>query len=163
MKNSPAILPILWGAAILSVVLGFAFSLSAVGKIGSTKELWGRKADQFHEMMALRATATSHRALVNQYAQYPATPSPIQEVARLAAPGMNPAIRATEVSPSVPGWTARKIHMGLTDITGSDLGLFLEAAGRTTPPWAVLECTLTAGAAPGRLSKVEITLVTVER
>lgn len=163
MKNNNPILTLLWSAAMLSLIAGLALSLSALGKIGATKKLWRKKAGQLQEMMALRATAATHRALLNRYAEYPATPTPLEAVARQTVTRLNPVIRATEVHPSVPGWSTRKVNVGLNDISGDDLGRFLEAADRATPPWALLDCALASSATPGRLSKVEMTLATVER
>lgn len=163
MKNSKPILTLLWSAAILSLLAGLGLSLSSSRQIGPTKERWQKQAGQMQEMMALRAKAATHRELLNRYAQYPGTPPQLESVARHAVPGLNPATRSTEVQPSVAGWTARKVSVALSDISGDDLGRFLEEASRTTPPWALLDCTLSASATTGRLAKVEMTLVTVEK
>lgn len=163
MKKNNNTLPTLWGAAIIALVIGLLLSVRTLGGIGRTTEIWNKKTNEFQELLAMREIAAKHRNLLKRYAQFPATPAPLEELARNAVPGLNLMTRSTESHPSVPGWTARKVSIGITDIMGDDLGRFLEALSAATPPWALLDCTLSASPAPGRLAKVEMVLETVER
>lgn len=163
MKKNNTFLITLWSAAIASLLLGCLLSIRAVGALGGTTEMWQKKTTDLQEMMTMRSLAAEHRSLLKHYAQYPATPPPLGELARNAVPGLTLITRSTETHPSVPGWTARKINIGLTDITGDDLGRFLEAVNSSTPPWAVLNCTLLASPVPGRLAQVELILETAEK
>ncbi len=163
MKNNPLSLRTLWTLAGLALLLGLLLSLRTVGQLRRTTEIWEKKAHDLQEMMALRAIATKHRGILKQYTQYPATPVAPGELARRTVPGLNLITRSTETHPSLPGWTARKATIGLIDITGEELGRFLEGVTTATPPWAILDCTLSASQAPGRLAKVELVLETVER
>jgi len=161
MKKNNTTLPVLCGAAILSLFIGTLLTIRSLGQIERTAEIWLKKGNDLQEMTALRTIASEHRKLLEQYAQYPAAPAPLGELARLAVPGLNLMTRSTETHPSVPGWTAHKVNIGLIDISGDDFGRFLEALTTTTPPWAILDCTLSASPAPGRLAKVELVLETV--
>ncbi len=163
MKKNNTSLIILWGLAILSLIGGFLLSLGTLKDIRRTEEIWRKKTNDLRDMQALRTLAAEQRNLLQYYAQFPARPAPLEEIARTAVPGLNLLIRATEKSPSVPGWSARKVSLGLVDVSGDDLARFLEAAGSATPPWALLNCTLSAGPVPGHLAKAELILVTVER
>ena len=138
MKKNNTTLPILWGAAIITLIIGLLLSIRTLGGIGRTTEIWNKKTNEFQELMALREIAAMHRSLLKRYAQFPATPAPLEELARQAVPGLSLITRTTETQPSASGWTTRKVSIGITDITGDDLGRFLEALSAATPPWATL-------------------------
>lgn len=161
-KNNPA-LTALWSAAIISAIIGVLLSVQSLREIRRTTEIWRKKTNDLQEMTAMRTTAAMHRSLLKLYAQYPAAPASLGELARQAVPGLNMTTRSTETHPSVPGWTARKVSLGLADITGDELGRFLEAVSTASPPWAILDCTIASSPTPGRLTKVELVLETVER
>ena len=163
MKNNTLSLPVLWSAAALTLLLGLLLSVRAVSDLGRTTELWRKKGNDLQELTAMRGLAAKHRSLLSRYAQYPSAPAPLGELAGRAVPGLNVMMRSAETYPSAPGWTTRKATIGLADIPGDDLGRFFEALTTATPPWAILECTLTASPAQGRLAKVELVLATVER
>jgi hypothetical protein len=163
MKNNPLPLPALWTAVVVALLLSLLLSLRTVSDLGRTTELWKKKGHDLQDMTAMRAIAAKHRSVLKQYAQYPASPASLGELARRAVPGLNLITRTTETHPSMPGWTARKVNIGLVDLTGDEFGRFLEAVTTATPPWAILDCTLTASPAQGRLAKVELILETAER
>jgi hypothetical protein len=163
MKKNNHSLTALWSAAILAAIVGVILSIQSLRDIGRTTEIWHKKTNDLQEMLAMRTTAATHRNLLKLYAQYPASPAPLGELARVAVPGLMLTTRSTETHPSAPGWTSRKVSLGLADISGNDLGRFLEAVGTASPPWALLDCTITSSPTPGRLAKVELVLETVER
>lgn len=163
MKKNNTILIALWSAAAGSMIIGLLLTTYTLGGIGRTKEIWRKKTSDLQDMAAMRATADTHREILKHYAQYPGTPVQLEVLARTAAPGLNLIIRSTETHPSVPGWTARKVSVGITNISGEELGRFLQALRGTTPPWAALNCTLTASPTLGQLAKAELVLETVER
>ena len=163
MKKNNTSLPLLWGAAGLSLLIGLLLSVRALNGIGRTTEIWQKKSADLQEMQALRTVALEQRNLLKGYAKYPTAPVPLEELARTAVPGLNLMIRSKETHPALQGWTARKVSLGLVDITGDDLGRFLEAISSATPPWALLEGSLSASPASGRLAKVELVIETVER
>ncbi len=163
MKKNNLSLTILWSLAILALLTGLLLSIRVVGNIGHTTENWRKKNSELQDMMAMRATASEYRALLRYYSQYPASPPQLSDLAHTAVPGVTLTTRLTDTHPATPGWTARKVNIGITDIAGDDLGRFLEAASGSTPPWALLDCTLSASPTPGRLAKVELVLETVER
>jgi len=163
MKKNNSLLPALWSAAGLSLLIGLLLSIHTVGSIGRTTEIWQKKSGDLQELLALRKVAAERQNILKHYARFPAAPVPLETLARNAGPGLNPALRSTETHPTVPGWTARRINIGLNDMSGDDLGRFLEAASTATPPWALMACTLSASPTPGRLAKAELILETVER
>ncbi|MEI7881106.1 MAG: hypothetical protein WCI95_09550 [bacterium] len=163
MKRNNHSLTALWSAAILAAIVGVVFSFQSLRDLGRTTEIWHKRTNDLQAMMTMRTTAATHRNLLELYAQYPAAPAPPGELARLAVPGLILTTRSTETHPSAPGWTARKVNLGLTDISGNDLGRFLEAVSTASPPWAILDCTVSASPTPGHLAKVELVLETVER
>ncbi|MEI6563849.1 MAG: hypothetical protein WCO42_06030 [bacterium] len=163
MKKNNTPLALLWSAAGISLLAGLLLTLRSVGDMSRTTEVWHKKANDMQEMNSLRAIAVQHRTLLKHYTGYPAVPTPLGELARTAAPGLNLMTRSTETHPTVPGWTARMVSVGLTDITGDDLGRLLDAATAANPPWALLECTVSAASTAGRLSKAELVFETVER
>lgn len=163
MKENNPSLTALWSAAIISALIGILLSFQALSDIGRKTEIWRKKTNDLQEIRAMCTVASAHRNLLKHYAKYPAAPAPLAELARQAVPGLNLTTRSTESHPSVSGWTARKVSLGLADITGNDLGRFLEAVSAASPPWAILDCTISASPTPGRLAKVELVLETVER
>jgi hypothetical protein len=163
MKINNSSLTSLWSAAIIALLFGVLLSVRTLGDVRRTSEIWNKKTNDLHEMMAMRTIAAEHRRLLNHYDQYPAKSISLEELALAAVPGLKLITRSKETHPSVPGWTARKMSFGIVDISGDDLGRFLEATSAATPPWAVLDCTASASPAPGRLAKVEMVLETVEK
>ncbi len=163
MKKNNTTLPFLWGAAFLAVMIGVMLSIRSLSGLGRTTEIWDKKAKDLQELKAMRSIAAEHRSLLNHYAQFPSFAPSLGELAAKAVPGLSFMTRTTETHPALPGWTAKKVSIGLVDITGDDLGRFLKAVGNAAPPWAILDCTLSASPAPGRLAKVELVLETVER
>ncbi|MEI8140291.1 MAG: hypothetical protein WCI03_10545 [bacterium] len=160
--NNPSLTG-LWSAAGIALLIGVLLSAHTLGDIRRTSEIWNKKTNDLHEMVAMRTTAAEHQRLLNHYGQYPTGSTSLGELARAAVPGLALITRSTETHPSVPGWTARKISLGIVDISGDDLGRFIEATSTASPPWAVLDCTASASPASGRLAKVELVLETVEK
>jgi hypothetical protein len=163
MKKNNTPLITLWIFAGLALLCGFLLSVRTLTGSKRISEIWTKKANDIRDMQALRSVAAEQRQILQQYAQFPAAPTQLEEIARTAVPGLNLVIRSTDKSPSVPGWTARKVSLNLADVSGDDLGRFLAAASSATPPWALLNCTLSASPTRGRLAKAELILVTVER
>ena len=163
MKNSNITLISLWMLATLTLASGLMISLRTATQVTSTSELWQKKAADLQEMNRLRTIAADYRAILQLYSQYPATAPLLTELARDTIPGVNLTTRLTETYPAVPGWTTRKASIGLANVSGNELGRFLENLGKASPPWAILDCTLSSSPTPGQLAKVEMVLVTAER
>jgi len=160
-SNTPLIL--LWSTAGLSLLAGLLLTARSLGGLGRTTEILAKKADDARELAGLRERAARHQALLKAYAQYPTTPAGFEALERTTLPGQAMRILTTDVSPSVPGWTTRKVSVEINDIAGADLGRLLDAGAAATPPWTLLECTLFAAPTPGRVAKATLVFVTVER
>jgi hypothetical protein len=154
---------ILWSAAGLSLLAGLLLTARSLGGLDRTLEILSRKAADAGELAGLRKQAVRHQALLEATTRYPDTPQGLETLARATLPGQAMRILTTDLSPSVPGWTARKVSVEFNDIAGSDLGRLLDAGAAATPPWTLLECTLLASPTPGRIAKATLVLVTAER
>ena len=71
--------------------------------------------------------------------------------------------RELEPASAVPGWTARRVGLAADDVAGDDMGRFLAELSSAKPPWGATELVLRASGKSGRLSRAELTLVSVER
>lgn len=163
MKKSNTPLIVLWSAAGLSLLAGLLLTSRSLGGLSRTTEILAKKADDARELAGLRERAVRNQSLLKDYARYPAAPVGFEALERATLPGQAMRILTTDVSSSIPGWTTRKVSVELNDIAGADLGRLLDAGASATPPWTLLECTLFAAPAPGRVAKATLVFVTVER
>lgn len=163
VKKSNIPLMILWSSAGLYLLAGLLLTARSLGGLDRTLEILSRKAADAVELAGLRERAKRHQALLESYGRYPATAQGLEALARATLPGQALRILTTDISPSVPGWTARKVSVEFNDMAGTDLGRFLDAGAAATPPWTLLECTLLASPTPGRVAKATLVFVTVER
>jgi hypothetical protein len=160
-NNTPLI--ILWSAAGLSLLAGLVLTLHSLNGIGRVREILLKKADDSRELAGLRTQANRHHALLTAYTQYPASPVPFETLVRTTLPAQSMRLVTTDVTPSASGWTAKKVTVEFNDIDGADLGKLFDAGAKANPPWTLLECTLFAAPAPGRVAKATLVFSTVER
>lgn len=163
MQKNNSTLILLWSLAGVSLVAGLLLTVRSLGTIPRTLELWERKASDIKALYALQTQAERNRRILNGYSDYPSAPVSLETLTRTVLPDRGLTVRITESLPCVPGWTLRKVSVELTDIAGDDLEKWLQAGAAARPPWAVVECTLTAAPVPGRLSKAALVMETVER
>ena len=163
MEKNNSTLILLWSLAGLSLATGILLTLRSVYAVPRTTELWERKAADIKALTVLQTRTARNRAILDGYSRYPALPVGLETLTQTTLPGRTLTARTTESRPSVPGWSLRKVSVDLTDISGEDLGKWLAAGAQATPPWALVECTLTAASTPGRLAKATLVMETVER
>jgi hypothetical protein len=154
------ILSVLAAAATLA---GVALSIRSLAGLSRTAELYRKKTADIREVAVLRNRMHALRALVAERERQTGQPVAIQELLQAAVPSRTATTRELDPMPTVPGWTARRVSVALNDITGDELGRLFQEAARARPGWTPIECTLFAAPAPGRLSKADVTMVTVER
>ncbi len=163
MKKNNTPLVILWNAAGLSLLAGLILTLHSLNGITRTREILSKKANDIRELVGLRTQANRYRSLLTATAQYPASPVPLETLARTALPSQPMRVLTTDITPSVTGWIAKKVSVEFNDIAGIDLGKLLDAGVAANPPWTLLECTLFAAPTPGRVAKATLVFSTVER
>lgn len=163
MKKNNSSLVILWGAAGLSLLAGIVLTIHSLSGIARSEELLSRKTEQVVELSAMRAQAVRYQSILKLYAGYPATPRKFSDLARTALPGSALTVLSSTTQPAVPGWTAQKISVELSDITGEDIGKLLDAGTAAKPPWALVECVFFASPTPGRIAKATLVMETAER
>ncbi len=163
MKKNNTPLIIVWGAAGLSLLAGLLLTVHSLNGISRTQEILLKKANDIRELAGMRSQANRYHALLTAAVQYPAGSIPLETLARTTVPAQSMRLLATDITPSVPGWTAKKVSVEFTDIAGTDLGKLLDAGAIANPPWTLLECTLFAAATPGRVAKATLVFSTVER
>ena len=153
----------LWSAAGIALLAGILLSFHSVGTMSRTNEILAKKASDATTLVGLQADAIRYRAIVQRYAQYPATPIPFEDVVKRTQANLPFATRSTETLPTISGWSARTVSVGFSNVSGTDLGRFLESGAAATPPWSLLECTLFASPTPGQLARAELAMGTVEQ
>ncbi|MEI8351254.1 MAG: hypothetical protein WCG36_02970 [bacterium] len=163
MEKNNSTLILLWSLAGLSLATGLLLTLRSLNAIPRTTELWERKAEDIKALTVLQTRASRNRAILDRYSRYPAVPVSLESLTQTTLPGRTLITRATESRPCVPGWSLRKVSVDLNDIEGEDLGKWLAAGAQASPPWALVECTLTAASTPGRLARATLVMETVER
>ena len=157
MNPDQRLLLVLRVTAALAIVTGLAMS-----GLQDASALYGRKMADARELAAMRQRAHDLRAIVAERTREAGPAATVSELLQAALPGHAAVTRELDPTPTLPGWTARRVSVALSDVTGDELGrLFQEAAKRRS--WALLECTLLASSTPGRLTKAELVLGTVER
>jgi len=154
---------ILCALAALSLLTGAGLTIHALSNVAPSARLIEKRQRDAGALAELKKTFLRNRAILDHYGSYPATPPRFEAVVRSALPSVTPIIRSTDTRPAVPGWTAKTVKIGFTDITGADLARLMTVAAAEKPPWTALEGTLTASPAAGRLAKVELVMETVER
>lgn len=163
MKKNNTPLVILWSAAGLSLLAGLILSLHSLKGINRSREILSKKANDIRELAGMRTQANRYHSLLTAAVQYPASPIPLETLARTTVPSQPMRLLSTDITPSVSGWTAKKVSAEFNDIAGSDLGKLFDAGASANPPWTILECTLFAGPTPGRVAKATLVFSTVER
>jgi hypothetical protein len=160
-NNTPLI--ILWSAAGLSLLAGFLLTHHSLNGITRTREIFLKKTNDIRELAGMRTQANLHHSLLTAAVQYPPSPIPLETLARTTVPAQPMRLLTTGITPSVSGWTARKVSVEFNDIAGIDLGKLLDAGASANPPWTIIECTLFAAPTPGRVAKATLVFSTVER
>jgi len=163
VKNNPSPLIILCALAALSLLIGAGLTIHSIGDMDQMARTLEKKSHDAAELAELKTIAARYRSLLNLYAAYPAIPRRFDALVHSLLPGASVMPRSTETHPAVPGWIAKTIKVGFTDIGGSDLDRVMESAAAEKPPWTAVEGTFTASPAAGRLAKVELSMETVER
>lgn len=163
MKNKPASLIVLSVASAVAVVTSLIWTGQSLAHLGPTSELYRKKLSDIRELTALQQTMQGYRRLLAAREQKAGSPAALPNLLRETLPGREAAFREIDPLPTLPGWTARRMSVVLTDISGDDLGRLLNEAAKRQPPWSLLECTLLASPTPGRLAKVEWVLGMVEK
>jgi hypothetical protein len=163
VKRDNASLITLWCAAGLVILTGAGLTVHSLTGLSRRQEIWKKKLDDTRELSVMRDATLRYHALLKQYAQYPAAPTRFEDLARTAVSGLNMSVLQTERRSATDGWTANRLSVELTDISGTDLGKILETGAATRPPWTLLECSLFASPTPGRLAKAKLVVESVER
>lgn len=163
VKKSNSSLIRIWSAASLSLAAGLLLTLHSLSGIPRTTALWERKTSDIRSLADMRSLARRQQLLLTNYSRHPATATRLEDLTRIALPGHAITIRTMEILPSLPGWTTRKVTLELTNISGEDLGKWLDAATAAKPPWAPVECILSASSTPGHLAKASLVMETAER
>jgi hypothetical protein len=160
VKNPEPTLLLAGSATGLALVAGLILTLRTLGSLDSATALWARKATEAAALQRLAAITAEQRAEVALRATAPAEPANLGVLLRDTLPGITAEWRALEPLPTIPGWTAPRQGVTLTNLTGDELGRFLAAATTANPPWALLECSLRAAPRAGHLARAELVFVT---
>ncbi len=163
MKKNNLPLIILWTTAGLALLAGLLLTVQSLNGITRIREILLKRANDARELAGMRLQANRYYSLLTTYAQYPASPVPLETLARTTLPAQPMRVLTTDITPSVPGWTAKKVSVEFTDISGTDLGKLFDAGATAHPPWTLIECTLFAGPTPGRVAKATLVFSTAER
>jgi hypothetical protein len=163
MKDNPIRLILLRVAAGVAVLTGLVWSGQSLAHLGQTTDLYRKKISDIRELSTLRQTVLRYRHVLTDREQMAGPLTPLAEVLRTALPGRETAMHEIDPLPTLPGWTARRVSVALTDISGDDVGRLLNETARCRPPWSLLECTLLASPTRGRLAKAELVLGAVEK
>jgi hypothetical protein len=163
MKHANPSLIALWTAAVLAVGFGSIAALRSLAGLERQTNLWTQKLSDQNELRRLGDQAKRFRTAVSTHNAWPSSPPPIQELVSRTLPGVAVSPFSFSDQPSVEHWTARRIAFSMTDVPGDSLDRFFQAASTARPPWSIEECTLQASTASGRLARVDLVLVGVER
>lgn len=162
MKNNPRSLPILRTAAALAVLAALMMTVRSLATLRDSTDLYRRRTADAIELAALRQRAHSLNAIVATREQEGSPSGTLSDLLQTALPGHPATTREMDPTPTLAGWTARRVSVVLSDVSGDELGRFLQTAADHHPPWALLECSLLAAPTPGRLTKAELVLGSVE-
>ena len=163
MKDDRRLLVTLSVMAALAVLASLVLTVRSLTGLRRTTELCQKTSADIGELTALRQRSQQLNAIVAARETMTEPSIPISKLLQTALPVRTATSRELEPVSTVPGWTARRVSVVLTDVTGDELGNLFQEATRCQPPWAILDCTLFASPTPGRLTKAELTLGMVER
>jgi hypothetical protein len=163
MNNKPVGLIVLSVTAAVATLTGLIWTGQSLARLGPAAELYRKKVSDIRELTSLQQTLQDYRRVLAAREQMDGSPAALPDLLRTTLPGREAAFRELDPLPTLPGWTARRMSVALTDISGDDLGRLLAEVARRQPPWSLLECTLLASPTPGRLAKAEWVLGMVEK
>lgn len=150
-------------AAGVAAVCGLAMAATRLAALPEESGRWRKKAADLQEIRKLQATLEQQERVVAGFGAYPAAAPDLGPLLRNAFQGKTVATRERDAVPTLAGWTGRRVSVVIEDVEGADLDRFLENAAALRPPWGLAECVLQASGKSGRLSRAELTLVTVEK
>jgi hypothetical protein len=163
MKDKPLRLIVLSVAAVIAALTGLIWTAQSLVHLRQTTDLYRKKMSDIRELSGLRQTVLQHRRILAEREKMPGSPAPLPDVLQTALHGREAVCHEIAPLPTLPGWTARRVSVALSDISGDDLGRLFDEAAKRQPPWSLLECTLMASPTPGRLARVELVMGAVER
>ena len=163
MNNKPVGLIVLSVVAAVAVLTSLIWTGKSLSRLGPTAELYRKKLSDIRELASMQQTLQGYRRVLAARDRQNSSPATLPDLLRTTLPGREASFRELDPLPTLPGWTARRMSVVLTDISGDDLGRLLDEAAKRQPPWSLLECTLLASPTPGRLAKVEWVLGMVEK
>ena len=155
-------LRVLWAAGIVVAVIGVALTVHNLTAIRDVSSRFRKRAADRAELQAIRESVERQDRLVAVFAAMPAGSLDFPALTRKCF-GKAVTTRELEPASAVPGWTARRVGLAADDVAGDDMGRFLAELSSAKPPWGATELVLRASGKSGRLSRAELTLVSVER
>jgi hypothetical protein len=151
------------GLAVVTALAGIVMTARSLAGLSQTVESYRKRTADIREVTALRNRMQVLRALVAERERQGGAPAPVTDLLQAVLPNRAVTTRQLDAMPTLPGWTAQRVSVVLTDIAGDELGRLLQEAARRQPAWTPLDGTLLASSTPGRLAKVELTLMAVGR
>lgn len=163
MKHTNPKLVALWSATSLAILIGSISAIQSLTGLSRQTSLWQQKINDKRELTRLLDQSRQFKLAVEAHNAGPASPPPLQNLLSATLPGIAISPLSSVDQPSVENWTARRISFSITDVPGEALEKFFQAASTSRPPWSVEECTLQSSVSSGRLARVDLVMVAVER
>ena len=152
-----------WAAAIVAVV-GLVMTAQSVSRRAEVARRLSRKAADLGALQALQHTVQRQRAILADFEQRGGQrPVPLNTVLKTVWADLTPELKEQDVALSVPGWTARRVSVTLTDVEYDGLARFFQLAEAQRPPWCLVECSVRASPQAGRAAQADLVLEAIER
>ncbi len=150
---------ILIGLALLVLAAGIVSALFVISEISGYRTKIRQKSSDLARASAVAKRYAEINAIVEKNKQIYAS------AAKQAVPSFPPDVKVQDSVEKLTelgaGWGMRSVEISAPDVAPGSVFEFIDAAGRTVPPWKPSKLSIVAK--PGVKSKVAITLSTVEK
>lgn len=163
MKHANPKLIVIWSATSLAILIGSIIAIQSLAGLSRQTSLWQQKINDKRELIRLLDQSRLFKVALEAHNAGPASPPPLQNLLSATLPGVAISPLSSMDQPSVENWITRRVSFSMTDVPGEALEKFFQAATTSRPPWSVEECTLQSSVSSGRLARVDVVMVAVER
>lgn len=143
--NRPQRSHIWLAGAVLTVLLGLAWSLQTVRQYPHVRDQLAQQMTQHERLQAMRTEKAAQSARIAQLTAPPAALTNPEQILRDQFPQLNRQVRWIQAPTAGPTWQPARIELILDDAPATAIGNLLYILETQRPPWRLTEGEIRAG------------------
>jgi hypothetical protein len=137
--NRPQQAHIWLAGAVLTVLLGLAWSLQTLRQYPHTRNQLKQQMAQYERLQAMRTEKAAQAAWMDQLTAPPAAFTNPEQILRDQFPRLNRQVRWIQEPTAGPAWQLSRIEIVLADAPATAIGHLLYVLETQRPPWRLIE------------------------